>query len=248
MKKTPKTKTAPAVVAPVVETVLVMRTCNADMTAYGGFKWPESGLVEAPDWKPIAKCGHGLHGLLWGVGSASYLDLSDSAKGLVVRVAAELVVDLGGKVKFPRGEVVFCGDLKGAADYICANGGAGRAVVRGTATAGDRGTATAGVSGTATAGDRGTATAGDSGTATAGYSGTATAGDRGTATAGVRGTATAGSGGTICILYWSGKRYKSRIAQVKDEDGDGELEPNVPYRLNERGEFVKAPVGKKDSK
>ena len=214
MKKTPKTKTAPAVVAPVVETVLVMRTCNADMTAYGGFKWPESGLVEAPDWKPIAKCGHGLHGLLWGVGGASHLDLSDSAKGLVVRVAAELVVDLGGKVKFPRGEVVFCGDLKGAADYICANGGAGRAVYSGTATAGD--------------------------------SGTATAGDRGTATAGYRGTATAGSGGTICILYWSGKRYKSRIAQVKDEDGDGELEPNVPYRLNERGEFVKAPVGKKD--
>ena len=248
MKKTPKTKTAPAVVAPVVETVLVMRTCNADMTAYGGFKWPESGLVEAPDWKPIAKCGHGLHGLLWGVGSASHLDLSDSAKGLVVRVAAELVVDLGGKVKFPRGEVVFCGDLKGAADYICANGGAGRAVVRGTSTSGYDGTSTSGYDGTSTSGDRGTSTSGVSGTATAGDSGTATAGDRGTATAGVRGTATAGSGGTICILYWSGKRYKSRIAQVKDEDGDGELEPNVPYRLNERGEFVKAPVGKKDSK
>ena len=43
----------------VVETVQVLRTCNPDMTSYGGFKWPESGPVEAPaEWwgkgpKPI---------------------------------------------------------------------------------------------------------------------------------------------------------------------------------------------------
>jgi hypothetical protein len=29
-----------------------------------------------------------------------------------------------------------------------------------------------------------------------------------------------------------------RIATVKDEDGDGDLEPNVPYKINELGEFV----------
>jgi hypothetical protein len=37
---------------PSPETVLVLRTCNADMTAHGGFKWPESGHVAAPDWLP----------------------------------------------------------------------------------------------------------------------------------------------------------------------------------------------------
>jgi hypothetical protein len=58
--------------------------------------------------------------------------------------------------------------------------------------------------------------------------------------AGYRGTATAGLGGVIAILHWNGKRYKARIAQVKDEDGVGKLEPNTPYRLNHKGDFVKA--------
>jgi hypothetical protein len=103
--------------------------------------------------------------------------------------------------------------------------------------AGDGGSGRALVGGTATAGYRGTATAGDGGTATAGVGGTATAGYRGTATAGDGGTATAGVGGVIAILRWNGKRYKAKIGQVKDEDGDGDLKPNVKYRLNERQEF-----------
>ena len=52
-------------------TVLVLRTCAADMTSYGGFKWPKSGPVKCDDWKPRAECGNGLHGLLWGVGDGS---------------------------------------------------------------------------------------------------------------------------------------------------------------------------------
>ena len=58
-------------------------------------------------------------------------------------------------------------------------------------------------------------------------------------TAGDRGTATAGPGGAIAIQYWNGKRYKVRIGHVKDEDGDGELEPNVRYQLNSNNEFGK---------
>ena len=27
-----------------------LRTCNTDGTAYGGFIWPETGIVECPDW------------------------------------------------------------------------------------------------------------------------------------------------------------------------------------------------------
>ena len=190
-------------------TVLVLRTCNADMTAYGGFKWPRRGKVEAPDWKADDTCGHGLHGLLWGAGDGSLLSWAESAKWLVVEVLASNVRtgkgDLIGKCKFPRGTVRYCGDRHGATEYLnahglppgtCVHGGTATAGIRGTATAGDSGTATAGDMGTATAGIRGTATAGDRGTATTGIRGTATAGDWGTATAGYRGTATAGDSGT----------------------------------------------------
>jgi hypothetical protein len=199
--------------------VLVLRTCDANMCGYAGFKWPEKGPVEAPTkwwgkgeppddlrlgWIKGIECGGGLHGLLWGEGAGDYLNWDTSAKWLVVEVDPADIEESMGKVRFRFGNVVHCGDRLSATEYVRINGGAGRAISGGTATAGDsgtatagyRGTATAGYRGTATAGDRGTATAGDRGTATAGYRGTATAGDRGTATAGDSGTATAGDSGT----------------------------------------------------
>ena len=181
--------------------VLVLRTCAPDLTGYGGFQWPESGPVEAPDWDRTPECGNGLHGLLWGEGDGAFFNWNPDARWLVCAVDADSVVEFDRKVKFPRCEVVHCGDRKSATEYIAANGGAGRAIVGGTATAGDRGTATAG----------------DSGTATAGYS------------------------GTIAVLRWNGKRWKYKIAEVKDKDGEGELEPNTPYRLDlDTWNFVKA--------
>jgi hypothetical protein len=188
--------------------VLVLRTCLADMRSpssdANGFIWPRSGPVECNDWQPTKTCGNGLHGVLWGEGDGgSPWVWDDTGVWLIVEVDASDVIELGGKVKFPRGVVVFSGPRLEATTML-GRLAPGRAIVgvtatagdRGTATAGYRGTATAGDSGTATAGDRGTATAGDSGTATAGYGGTATAGDRGTATAGDSGTATAGDRGT----------------------------------------------------
>jgi hypothetical protein len=198
----------------IMNTVLILRTCSADLTSYAGFRWPASGPVEAPDWNPAPVCGGGLHGLLWGEGSVSYMDLSEGAKWLVFRASAEEVThgagDMQDKCKARRGVVEFCGNRDGAVAYLLANGAAGRAVVFGTATAGYRGTATAG------------------------YGGTATAGDEGTATAGYRGTATAGDGGEIRIRYWDGKRYRTRIGYI-GEDG---LEPNKKYRLNGDAKFV----------
>ena len=137
----------------------MLRTCTADMTAHGGFCWPESGYVEAPDWDPSPVCGGGLHGLLHGEGDGTLLSWEPGARWLVVEVDARHAVDLDGKAKAPRAWVVHCGDrLSATADL--AERCPGRAIVGGTATAGDRGTATAGGYGTATAGDRGTATAG----------------------------------------------------------------------------------------
>ena len=214
---------------------LMLRTCNADGTSYNGFKWPKSGRVKCPDWKPKAECGNGLHGLLWGAGDGSYLNWSEGAAWLVVRVKMAEVVDINGKVKVPGGVVEYFGAADEAVALIQKYAPAGTPVVRGTATAGDGGTATAGDGGTATAGYGGTATAGDRGTATAGVRGTATAGDGGTATAGDRGTATAGDGGCISILYWDGQKYRRACFEV----GENGIEPNQPYRVDEKGKPVK---------
>ncbi|HBO3894012.1 TPA: hypothetical protein L4T52_006443 [Pseudomonas aeruginosa] len=193
-----------------------MRTCSADLTSHGGFQWPDKigAVVEAPDWKKDNKCGHGLHGWLFGQGDhgcSSTVGEAD-AKWLVVEVGLSDLIALGGKVKFPRCTIRHIGDRASATQFLIANEprAAGVAVIGATLQAGDKelcqvgayGTATAGDKGTATAGDEGTATAGDEGTATAGRWGTATAGDEGTATAGYKGTATAGRWGTATAGRW----------------------------------------------
>ena len=206
-------------------TVLVLRTCGSDMTSRGGFKWPASGPVAAPDWNPKPACGQGLHGLLWGEGDGQLLDWTEGAKWLVVEVDASSVVDLSGKVKFPSGQVVHCGDCDSATSYLLEHDGSGKAICGAKATAGVRGTATAG----------------DAGTATAGVRGTATAGFRGTATAGFRGTATAGEKGAVILRWWdrAAERWRMTIGYA-GEDG---IEPGEKYRANETGRLVKVDAG-----
>ena len=131
----------------------ILRTCNAAMQSHGGFQWPDSGMVESPDWAPTEECGAGLHGFLNGEGDSGLCSWDDTAKWIVAEIEAGWI-DLGGKVKFPRAKVVHVGDRHSASVFLASKGVKG-AIVGGTATAGDRGTATAGVGGTATAGDRG---------------------------------------------------------------------------------------------
>jgi hypothetical protein len=209
-KKTIKHESTP-------DLVRILKTVNADMTAYNGFVWPESGIVTCPDWSPSKTCGNGLHGLLDGYGNSSFLNKSPDAKWLVLEVERSLVVEIDDeKVKVPSANVIYCGDREGAFELLTEepcrhasqkyasgvskriSGTASATGDRGAASAtGDRGAASAtGDRGAASAtGDRGTASAtGDSGTASAtGYSGTASAtGDSGTASAtGDRGTASA---------------------------------------------------------
>ena len=230
---------------------LMLRTCTREddgrLTAHGGFVWPALGPVECPDWNPIAECGNGLHGFLRGCGDAGLANWTDKAAWLVVEIEVSDIVNLEGKVKVPRGRVLFSGDRLQALELMArlghldeghmggtataGDGGTATAGYRGTATAGYRGTATAGDHGTATAGYRGTATAGDGGTATAGDHGTATAGDHGTATAGYRGTATAGYCGTVIIAWWDDKvgRMRKAVGYI-GEDG---VEAGKKYKLED---------------
>jgi hypothetical protein len=108
---TKKTKGAAEPATQAEAEAIVLRTCNEDMTSNGGFKWPESGEVVAPDWDPRPVCGYGLHGLLDGEGDWGLMNWSLGAKALLVRVAVSTLVQIGGKVKFPRGVVVKVGHL-----------------------------------------------------------------------------------------------------------------------------------------
>ena len=194
--------------APKPATVLVLRTCDSLGRGHGGFEWPESGHVECADWDPTDRCGGGLHGLLWGEGRGLILSWEPNAKWLVVEVVerdiVQITADGGGKVKFPRGVVVHCGDRASATTYI-AERSANRAIVGGAATAGEYGTATAGDRGTATAGEYGIATAGD------------------------RGTATAGEYGTVQLSLWDDRANRHRI--VTGYVGEDGIKAGTKYQL-----------------
>ena len=205
-----------------------LKSLPTNRRAYGGFEWPaEVGvIVEAPDWTPAAMCGGGLHGLIDGRGNVGLLRLDKDA----IWYAFESV-DAEGNVSDDD-----------AVAIDCDKGKCRRAIIRavGTREQATSWLVAAGCTGvhfgTATAGDGGTATAGNYGTATAGNYGTATAGDYGTATAGNRGTATAGNGGILIIHWWNGDRSNPSVAKV----GNDGIMPNVAYRLDGDGEFIKA--------
>ena len=108
---------------------LALKTVNSNMTAYEGFKWKKRGIVTAPDWNKKPECGGGLHALLWGVGDGRLLSWDNDAKWLVLAVPVNSWVDLGGKIKFPKCRVVFCGNRKDATDYIIKHGAEDKPVV-----------------------------------------------------------------------------------------------------------------------
>jgi hypothetical protein len=225
-KKGPVAETVAAQVAPPVPTekVLVLRSCWSDMTSSHGFTWPESGPVECPDWKPIAFCGNGLHGLLWAVGDYGLTHSHDAqAKWLVVEVDAAEVVDLGDKVKFPRGVVVFCGGLAAAMNQVLFDP---RHPIQKAATTGDRSAAaTTGYgSAAATTGYRSAAaTTGDrSAAATTGYGSAA-------ACLGVNGKARAGATGSIILTWYDEAADRRRhVVGYPGEDG---VKPDTWYAV-----------------
>lgn len=104
------------------ETVLVLRTCFADLTSHGGFQWPNEvgAVVTAPDWRDDGECGNGLHGWLFGQGDSGASDSigRPDAKWLVVEVLSKSLVALGGKVKFKSCTIRHIGDKQTATEYL----------------------------------------------------------------------------------------------------------------------------------
>lgn len=121
-----------------MDRVLVLRTCDSDMRSYGGFQWPMSGRVSAPDWNPYPDCGGGLHGFLWGEGNFYLASPFTAAKWVVCSVDPAAIVDLQSKVKFPECEVIHVGDQESATNYVRNNGGADRKIIGLLFSGGDR--------------------------------------------------------------------------------------------------------------
>ena len=185
--------------------VLVLRKCQADYTSHNGFKYPEVGSVEAPDWEATPACGGGLHGLLWGVGSFDIRAYGALYQLILVNKESGLI-DLEGKVKFRKGYVLISTDnqlrisellLRYAPSEL--HGRINFTII----TQGDDSTATQGNGGTATQGNGSTATQGDWGTATQRDDSTATQGDGSTATQGDGSTATQGNWSKVTQGNWS---------------------------------------------
>jgi len=224
---------------------LFLRTCKADGSSYGGFKWNlEIGdITEAPDWNPEPVCGGGLHGLLNGKGNGGHLDWSEDALWMVCEALGP-IVDINRKIKTSKAKTLFVGDRKGATDFLIASGCNPSEVVGAFITGGERSNVAGDEYSTVTGGNHSTVTGGYHSTVTGGYGSTVIGGSDSIVSAGEYSTATGGhystiSGGNSSILslkWFDGKRTRIVTAYV-GEDG---IQPNVAYKLDDNGKFVRA--------
>lgn len=99
--------------------VLILKSVEPDGTSHGGFKWPESGPVASPNWSPGPTCDSGgLFGWPWGVGIGNGKTPREYDRWLVFAAEPKDIVCFDGKVKVPRGEVIYSGDFPGALEVL----------------------------------------------------------------------------------------------------------------------------------
>ena len=115
---------------------LMLKTVDDDMTSYNGFKWKKRGMVTCSDWENTPKCGNGLHGLPMGIGDSELLSWDRSAKWLVFEALGGYI-EFSDKAKCEKARVLFCGDRKGATDYLVKHGADISKVVGAFQTGGD---------------------------------------------------------------------------------------------------------------
>ena len=155
------------------------------------FIWPESGLVEAPDWQPTQECGFGLHGVLWGSGGDVW---ATDTLWCVFAAPMDIAIECegGDKHKVPYGFVVYHGTQQGASDFMARYEPNGTRRNYAVTNQGDRSTATQGYGSIANQGYGSTATQGYGSTANQGYGSIATQGYDSTANQGYGSIATQG--------------------------------------------------------
>lgn len=101
------------------ENVLILKRINKkDRTSYGGFVWPISGTVEAPDFNSEQKCGGGLHGWPWGIGlgEGSSFNFADDEWLILSAKPSDVIgeLDRGWKCKAKKVEIAYTGNYVGA--------------------------------------------------------------------------------------------------------------------------------------
>ena len=176
---------------------------------------------------------------------------AEDARWLVVAVDQATIVDLGGKVKFPRGEVVACGSRFDATTYLAEHGGFGRAIIgvsltggdystltgggRSTLTGGDESKLTGGHSSRLTGGDWSTLTGGHSSTLTGGYESKLIGGYGSKLTGGDESTLTGGNGSKL-IFRWRDQHGAQQV--LVGVVGRNQLIPGTAYRVSDKGEIV----------
>ena len=221
-KPATETKTTPKV---YTGHILVLKTtkaggephCNGEGDGHGGtirtaFRWPRDGAIVAPDWDPKPQCGGGFHALEFGEGSWNLLreDETPAEEWRVVRVQPDDLVRFtdGGnvKVKFRRGEVIYCGGKAGALTMVmCGKEAMERAMALADPASSGYGSTSA------SSGDGSTsASSGD-------YSKSEQIGKSGISSAigsNVRGKA--GENGLLILTWWdeSAKRYRACVGEV----------------------------------
>lgn len=253
------------------ETVLVLRTCNKDMSSRNNFVWPRSGPVSCYDWKPTKECGHGLHGFLKGEGNPSLADWGDKATWLVVEVFVRDIIDLDGKVKFPRGNVLYAGDRKTATDMILARHSKAK-VMGASVVVGDKQKIALGYNAVVVAGCNSQVTVGSQSKITVDENSSVKIGDECIVNASSGCDVAAGHSSNVIVGQlsnvetgpWS-KIVAGRDSVVAAGDasviciehfshithrngyavsyvGENGIEPHVPYRVNNKGKLVRSPL------
>jgi len=183
----------------------LLRSCNHDFTAHGGYRWPsEVGAECRPErWDPRPVCGDGLHGFLRGEGDAGLADWSERAQWLVFSADEVTVIDQQ-KAKAAHARIEHVGQgatgqerLRDCLAFMARAGQLGSMAMGVVREGGDGSTLTGGDGSTLTGGDGSTLTGGYGSTLTGGDGSTLTGGNRSTLTGGNRSTLTGGDGSTL---------------------------------------------------
>jgi len=214
--------------------VWVMKSVNKNMSSTwdSKFIYPESGIVEAPDWNDIPEYRKGLHGFLWGEGQTNERnDFSSNSNWLLIRVNPEDgLVQTKSNYMFKRGEVMMVGDCHEIANEMLKHLPNDRPyrVIGSVITGGDKSVIVGGDRSILEGGDDSTVTGGVYSKIIGGYDSILIGG---------RYSRVMGKDNSIIILeYWAGNGYTRKMVKI----GENGILPNIEYQLNINHKLMKA--------